>query len=463
MIEIRTPNIRITEQKYILDIFFNEFFGIPYDLQTYNGSVVEISNQKSSKKLTIDASFFHNADKAWLKHSSLPKLPLKTWRPESDKIELDRIKSHVPVIYGSTGVQKIESNLHINIDIFGSSFFMLSRYEELICKDRDDHDRFCSSSSVAFKADFLDRPIVDEYAQILISCMKRIWPELNFLNKKPRMLISCDVDRPFDHNVDSLNSALKTSLADIIKRKDPIQFFKRLNRYLFNKFDIYYFDPFYCFDWYMRMCEENGLVATFYFIPTSKESGNGLYEITDKRIISLLRKIHHRGHYIGVHGSYNTYRDKEKIINEKKLFEKVLENQSIPHKIIGNRQHYLRWDSFVTPDYLEAANFEYDSSGSYADRSGFRYGTSKEFSMWGWQSYKKLNLKQQPLIVMECSVISKSYMGLGNTNQAKEYILNLKKNSFEYGGNFSLLWHNSDLLTANDKSLFLNILSSYRK
>ena len=43
---------------------------------------------------------------------------------------------------------------------------MLSRYEELITKDRDQHNRFPATASVAFKAGFLDRPIVSEYLEI---------------------------------------------------------------------------------------------------------------------------------------------------------------------------------------------------------------------------------------------------------------------------------------------------------
>lgn len=96
---------------------------------------------------------------------------------------------------------------------------------------------------------------------------------------------------------------------------------------------------------------------------------------------------------------------------------------------------------------------------AYADRPGFRFGTSNEFSMWGWQSQAKLKLKQRPLVVMECSVISDSYMGLGYGKEAEALMLQLKQTSLARGGNFALLWHNSHFQSLLDKTLFEKVLS----
>ena len=185
----------------------------------------------------------------------------------------------------------------------------------------------------------------------------------------------------------------------------------------------------------------------------------GLQVLQPVKVMKLMQKIHVRGHEIGVHGSYQTYQDKQKIIQQKVLVDEALKRSGIKQKIKGNRQHYLRWDSAVTPDYLDAAGFEYDTTGSYADLPGFRYGTTKEFSMWGWQSQSKLKLKQRPLIVMECSVISDNYMGLGYGQEAVALLMSLKNKSLEYGGNFTLLWHNSHFRSTHDKPLFEKLLS----
>ena len=457
---IKIPNICKNEQVYALDILLGEFLGLNFDVETYEGDFIEITRSGNSggtshsAKLTLDASFFHKAKQDWLQPQSMPSLPLATWTPGDDGIKANLVLPNIPVLYGSPGLVNNDNHIHLNLDIFGSAFFMLSRYEELIIKNRDNYDRFPSSASVAFKANFLNRPIVDEYVEILWACLSKLWPDLERKHYQPKTFITCDVDQPYDCTVETFSKLIKVCAGDLIKRRSLTEMLKRINRYVFNKLGIYKFDRNYTFDFYMDVCEQAGLKAAFYFIPSSKEPTNGCYEIGDKKIVSLLHKIDARGHEIGIHGSYQTYQDQEKILQQKILVEETLKKKGINQKIRGNRQHYLRWDSAVTPDYLDAAGFEYDTSGSYADRPGFRFGTSKEFSMWGWRSQTKLKLKQRPLILMECSVISHAYMGLGYREEAKVLMKQLKQESQTLGGHFVLLWHNSHLQNIEDKILF---------
>ncbi len=467
MLKVNVPNVCQSEQCYVLEILLGEFLGLAFEVETYDGDVIEITrpaSSDSSAKLTLDASFFHHAHQAWLKPESMPVLPLATWMPADDGINVNLVEPSVPVLYGQPhtsrykGLVKNGEHLHLNLDIFGSAFFMLSRYEELITLDRDNHDRFPATASVAYKTGFLERPLVDEYLEILWQSLIQLWPELERKHHVSQTFVSCDVDQPYDCTVATLPKLIKTCMGDLIKRKSPMEMFKRLNRYLFNKLGVNRFDPNYTFDWYMDVCEQAGLKAAFYFIPTSKEPQNGCYEITDKKIIKLMQKIDARGHEIGVHGSYQTYLDKEKISQQKALVEASLKKADINQKIKGNRQHYLRWDSAVTPDYIDAAGFEYDTTGAYADHAGFRYGTSKEFSMWGWQNQKKIKLKQRPLIVMECSVIS--YMRLGYGEQTEALMMQLKQVSIDRGGSFALLWHNSHFYNNQDKTLFKKVVNA---
>ena len=462
MLKIKIPSLCQNEQQYVLDILLGEFLGLAFEVESYHGDEIEITRpdcSASSSKLKLDASFFHKAHEAWLKPESMPVLPLTTWVPEQDGFNVNLSEPKVPVLYGQPGLIKNGDHLHLNLDIFGSAFFMLSRYEELVTKDRDNHDRFPAARSVACKASFLNRPIVNEYLEIFWQCLILLWPDLERKSLESQTFVSCDVDQPYDCTVETMPRMLRTCAADLLKRKSPQEMLKRINRYFFNKLGIYHFDRNYTFDWYMTVCEKAGIKAAFYFIPTSKEPQNGCYEVTDKKVIKLMQKIDARGHEIGVHGSYQTYRDKTKMEQQKQLVEQALIQAGINQKIRGNRQHYLRWDSEFTPDYLDATGFEYDTSGSYADCPGFRFGTSNEFSMWGWQSQTKLNLRQRPLIVMECSVISGSYMGLGYGQEAEALMMQLKKTSIESAGNFALLWHNSHFQRIQDKDLFKKVIN----
>jgi len=461
MLKIKTPNILADHQFYSIEVLLREFLDINFELEIYKGNIIEVSNTNdvdNFSKLTLDASFFYKTQQDFLKPQSMPVLPLANWTPEDDGIKANLILPSVPVLYGSPGLLKNGNHIHLNLDIFGSAFFMLSRYEELIIKNLDNHDRFPSCASVAFKANFLNRPIVDEYLEILWTCLSKLWPDLKRKHYQPKTFITCDVDQPYDCTVETFSKLIKVCAGDLIKRRSLTEMLKRINRYVFNKLGIYKFDRNYTFDFYMDVCEQAGLKAAFYFIPSSKEPTNGCYEITDKKIINLIKKIDARGHEIGIHGSYQTYQDQEKILQQKILVEETLKKVGINQKIRGNRQHYLRWDSAVTPDYLDAVGFEYDTSGSYADHPGFRYGTCKKFSMWGWQNKKKLNLKQQPLIVMECSVTD--YMGLEYTDSAFKVMQDLKQKCQLFGGTFTLLWHNSELQNEKQINMFKEIIKN---
>lgn len=423
MIKIKIPNNNIEERKYILHIIFDEFLGLDFgviendDCQDW---IIELENKKS---LTIKDSFF----------SRFPN-------------DLEYLK-----------VQNIPSKIE-ELDIFAACFFMLTRWEEYVNKNRDNHDRFPATESLVYKQGFLSKPVVNEYLEKLKKMLLELDNSLKFKIHNSKLFISCDVDQPYDCTVENIQNLIRIGAGDILKRKNIKEFAKRVRRYIFNKFENYKYDENYTFPWYMDVCEKAGVKAAFYFIPTSKELQNGCYELKDKKIQNLLKYIDSRGHEIGVHGSYQTYQDKEKANLQKNMLVDTLNSLGISQKIVGNRQHYLRWDSSVTSSVLEYAGFEYDTTGSYADMPGFRYGVCYEFSMFDILNRKKLSLKQRPLIVMECSVIDDSYMGLGYSEEALQVMKELKQKCFKYNGNFSILWHNSHFKTRKDKKVFEEVV-----
>lgn len=79
--------------------------------------------------------------------------------------------------------------------------------------------------------------------------------------------------------------------------------------------------------------------------------------------------------------------------------------------------------------------------------------------MWSWRTNAPLRIRQQPLILMECSVIADRYLGLGYTQDAMDLMLRLKQCALAYGGDFTLLWHNSHLTTAEDRAFFRELIA----
>ena len=87
----------------------------------------------------------------------------------------------IPVIYGNAKLNIENSKLiTCGIDIFASSFFMLTRWEEYVNKSRDLHNRFPGNESLALKFNFLNRPIVNEYVVMLKNMMFTLDQNIKF-------------------------------------------------------------------------------------------------------------------------------------------------------------------------------------------------------------------------------------------------------------------------------------------
>ena len=52
-------------------------------------------------------------------------------------------------------------------DLLGNAFFVLTRYEEAVLPDRDEHDRFPADASILVREGLIERPVVDEWAAAL--------------------------------------------------------------------------------------------------------------------------------------------------------------------------------------------------------------------------------------------------------------------------------------------------------
>jgi len=139
---------------------------------------------------------------------------------------------------------------------------------------------------------------------------------------------------------------------------------------------------------------------------------------------------------------------------EANRLRRIMDEEGISQDKIGNRQHYLRWSTPETARNLEQAGISYDTTLGYADHPGFRCGTCFEYHMYDLIERKPLRLKQRPLIVMEESVIDDCYLGMGYADEALDLMRTLKKRALQFGGDFTLLWHNSHFMAAKDREFY---------
>jgi len=68
-------------------------------------------------------------------------------------------------------------------DVFAASFFILSRYEEYLHKNKSEA-HFTAKDSLQYKWKILERPVIDEWALLLKNMIKKKYPSFKFHEKK---------------------------------------------------------------------------------------------------------------------------------------------------------------------------------------------------------------------------------------------------------------------------------------
>lgn len=395
MINISIPNNNIKERKYIIEILFNEFLGLNYTLDIgSNDYEILLQNEK---KIIIKDTFFNKYPNE-LEYLKLENIPLK-----------------------------IE-----DLDIFSASFFMLTRWEEYVNKNRDAHNRFPAAESLAYKQDFLDRPIVNEYIEELKITLLELDSNLKFKERNFEVFLTHDVDTIYR----SIKSFIRELGGDLLKRKDIKLFFKNM----INQIQVFLKikkDPHDTFDYLMDISESIG-VKSYFFLHSSSSAKEDCNNI--KYLKKITKNILTRGHYVGYHPSYNAYNQLELFEKDKEKIENV-----VKYKLNVGRAHFLRFEIPTTWQIWEDSGMKWDSSLSFADKEGFRCGVCYEYSVFNILTRKKLNLKEKPLIVMEGSFVS--YQSEIKPEEMEKRILNLMNEVKKYNGEFVFLWHNSSFNT----------------
>ena len=461
MIAIEHPASCLSEREYIFHVLLHEFLGLQYTTRITETQDVVISS--GGKSLMINDSFFPLAEANWLQSESLPPQPLSLWDSNSVELNVNLVDAIVPVIYGTPVIKAEENICNIGIDIFGSAFFMLSRYEEAVKTDRDQCDRFPATTSLSFQEGFLDRPIVDEYVEILWATMQQLWPGLKRKKREFTSVPTHDVDHPYLYpEIKGVLKGLRRIGGDILHRhsaKTAIKTAIGWSSYQYNCDKALENDPFNTFKWIMEYSERAGVKSCFNFMTHCEDVlYGGNYDINDNIVVPLLKNIIERGHDIGFHPTKNSYTDEGDFAEQAGKFFLVVNKLKTHPNIFGGRQHYLRWEQKTTPYFWSKYGFQYDSSLGYADHAGFRCGTCHSYFLWDLNKSERLSVKEYPLILMEGTLISKQYMSC-SFDEAKGQIKKLRRACKSVSGNFVFLWHNSELFQENMRKLYYACLS----
>ena len=455
MLRITAPAVS-PELSWIVSVLFGDFLGIKYSLDVGTSGCFEIAH--ASRRIVMPDRFFDACGEAWLRAATLPGTPMRMLDVGSFADEAATVSTTIPVIYGDAEnlLTCSEERIYLPIDIFGSAFLMLSRYEEAVISDRDAHGRFPAAASVAWRNGFFDRPIIDEYTAILAACMRRLWPGMELKRPQFRTLVSCDVDHPYHAGARSLSRTFRRTAGELLRKRTVRDAIRPVYNYIASRGGDLTYDPYYyTVDWMMDVNERAGNAVAFYFIP---EVTDPLYDgdctITDTAVRAMLRRIAGRGHEVGIHPGYRACTGDANLAFLRRRVECVLEQEGASRKVAGGRQHYLRWSTY-TPRQWDAAGLAYDSTLGYAECGGFRCGTCRDYPMYDLHARGPLKTRQRPLVCMEAAFFD---TGTECTDAAFDAMCRLKQAARRVGGDFTLLWHNSSLETPRTREMYCHLI-----
>jgi len=459
------PERHAAARRYIHETLLSDFLGLSFTEERHGGAETIITCPGSPGRLHLPDILLRASD--WLEPTSLPNTPLDRWQHVPRHVRLTPGYDDLPILYGRRHASgdylwRDGEALHLGVDVFGSCLFMLGRYEELVRSERDVHGRFAYHASLAAQENIVLRPLVNEYVELLWTSLQQLWPHLRRRSRQARLFLSHDVDIHLWNNDHDPRRLLKALKADLGGWRDASRGRFSLSRSVVDAWrGRYDHDPFNTYAWLMDRSERLNVHAAFNFIAAPRHAENGgSYELTDPWVRHLMRHIHTRGHEIGLHPSYGTYRDPERIKHEWTVLRETTNALGIDQPAWGGRQHYLRWEAPTTWQSWADAGLTYDSSVGFADHVGFRAGTCYEYRTFNLLTGQPLPLFERPLVVMDASLLQRNYMNL-QPQEALKVVRALIRACARFQGDFALLWHNSQFVRASDVWLFDQILDEY--
>lgn len=321
--------------------------------------------------------------------------------PTEDDLEL-RIEKH-----GNTHV--------VHTDVIYNTFFYISRAEELLVNDRDEHGRFLAKHSMLGKKNRLMIPLIDEYSRALIKLLDLPLPEPGFSHIY------------LTHDVDSIAyyRHLRGAIGGILRG--------RAKQVLAARRDIHN-DPAYTFSWLVSQDKKVESAQSICFIKDTPGKGKDYpqYDLQGADFAELKRLLEGSGAQLGWHSScYSITSSPHRLIT------------SSPDSLTLHRSHYLSC-SIEKMQQLVDMGVKHDFTMMFADQVGFRLQTTRAVRWINPMTWQLTELTLHPLTAMDCTLSHTHYMGL-TEDEAYFECQRLFEKVHQNVGEVVLLWHNTSI------------------
>lgn len=314
----------------------------------------------------------------------------------------------------------------IRTDIIYNTFFFISRAEELISNQRDEHGRFLAKFSILGENNRLMIPLVDEYARMLMKLLDLPLPTPSF----SQIYLTHDVDsiEQYRHLRGFIGGILRGQWRKVLASLKNI-----------------HNDPAFTFSWLIAQDKNVEGAKCIYFVKDTMGKGYDYpqYKLDGKDFETAEQLIENSGAKIGLHSSYyGEEMTKVVVFTHMVNKESVREGDIIKIKDLYHRSHYLRC-SIDCMQALADMGVTDDFTMMFPDQVGFRLQTTRPVRWINPKTMILTNLTLHPLTVMDCTLSNTNYMNL-NEDEAYFECQRLFEKIHQNAGEIVLLWHNTN-------------------
>ncbi|EMA45355.1 polysaccharide deacetylase family protein [Halococcus saccharolyticus] len=199
-------------------------------------------------------------------------------------------------------------------------------------------------------------------------------------------------------------------------------------------------NPYWQFESLMALEDDLGVRSAFYFLsepglpnrpfrqwcnPRYWIEHLGRYDVESTDLTNIIQALDAGGWEVGLHGSFDSFDDRERLADEKAKIERAL-----GHEVTGGRQHFLN----LTPGketwgHHRAIGLNYDSSLGSSTEYGFQHG------------YEPLRPFDDEFVVFPLTAMETALVEDGNFEAAWDACESLLAEAADNDAVMTVLWH----------------------
>lgn len=323
----------------------------------------------------------------------------------------------------------------IPFDLFAATFYLVSRYEEYLPHKKDVHGRFEASESFAYKNNFLNQAVVNHYAEMIKSLLKKKHPGYRFPSKGFSFIPTYDIDIAFAYKGRSLFRNVLGMLRSI-GNIDYRSLLQRCRVLLGQEKD-----PFDTYDEQLSLYKKSGIKAYYFFLCGDYGPYDKNLAFFSRELFTVIKKLGDYAH-IGIHPSYRSNEEEGMLKTELTRLSGILK-----YDVQCSRQHYLRLSMPHTYQNLLKHDITCDFTMGYASQPGFRASICSPYPFYDLETEKETPLTIVPFALMDGTL--RDYLRLtpeGSMPVIDELIREVER----VNGTFVTLWHNDSLGDAGE-------------